>query len=115
MSEIFLIISVVVKIGQEQANKALVVTIAGKEMNLMSDSEGKFELNACDQGLSGILTLDGFCPTVFTIPANTAEYTLTLKQAGSKFFSDAIFHDQSTRTKNNRQVSTIIDEINKCD
>ena len=61
---------------------AIAVSIAA--MDLMSDSEGKFELNACNQGLSGTLKIDGFCLTAFSIPANTAEYTLTLKQAGCK-------------------------------
>jgi len=72
---------VTVKIGL--ANTAVVVTMDGTKTELISDANGKIEMNTCGQAKSGTIKVQGYCETALEIPANKNEIEVTLKQSGS--------------------------------
>ena len=72
-----------VKIGL--ANTAVVVTMDGTKTELISDANGKIEMNTCGQAKSGTIKVQGYCETALEIPANKNEIEVTLKQSGCKF------------------------------
>ena len=74
---------VTVKIGL--ANTAVVVTMDGTKTELISDANGKIEMNTCGQAKSGTIKVQGYCETALEIPANKNEIEVTLKQSGCKF------------------------------
>ena len=71
-----------VKIGL--ANTAVVVTMDGTKTELISDANGKIEMNTCGQAKSGTIKVQGYCETALEIPANKNEIEVTLKQSGCK-------------------------------